>query len=136
MEYISKIDIFGVKMMVKKYLWNFSICKAFLESIFLLHRKEGFIKFSNENYLLCAWANFNKTDTSVEMTFFQLSFFEIGGKLEWLCLIWGIYGKFAKKMVDSSLLILSLFTSLYSNKNESCWDFTFGYWKTKDTERL
>lgn len=61
-----------------------------------------------------------RPDTSVEMTFFQLSFFEIGGKLEWLCLIWGIYGKFAKKMVDSSLLILSLFTSLYSNKNESC----------------
>ena len=77
-----------------------------------------------------------RPDISVEMTFFQLSFFEIGRNFEWFWLIWGIYGKFAKKMVDSSLLILSLFTSLYSNKNESCWDFTFGYWKTKDTERL
>ena len=40
------------------------------------------------------------TDTSVEMTFFGLDsvkIFEIFRKVEWFCLIWGVYARFAKK---------------------------------------
>ena len=47
-------------------------------------------------------------DTSVEMTFLDLIFVAIVAKVEWFCLIWGIYARFAKNMVDSSQLILSL----------------------------
>ena len=32
----------------------------------------------------------------------------IGGKVKWFCLIWVIYARFAKNMVDSSQLIISL----------------------------
>ena len=56
-------------------------------------------------------SNILRSDTSDEMTFFQLSFFEIGGKFEWFCLIWGIYGKCAT-------LLYSFFhySRVYSNK--------------------
>ena len=65
--------------------------------------------------------NILRPDTSVEINFFQLFFFKLMESLsDFVFKIWGIFGKFAKKMADSSLLILSLFTSLYSNKNESC----------------
>ena len=61
MEYAPKINIFGLKMMVKSgqkiYFWNSSMRKAFLGKSFLLHRKVDITqkgKFSNENDLFCA----------------------------------------------------------------------------------
>ena len=69
----------------------------------------------NLEHLVETLGNILRSDTSDEMTFFQLSFFEIGGKFEWFCLIWGIYGKCAT-------LLYSFFhySRVYSNKNESC----------------
>ena len=40
-------------------------------------------------------------------------FFEIGGKVERFCLIWGIYARFSKNMADSSQLIISLILVTY-----------------------
>jgi hypothetical protein len=61
MKYVSKINIFGQKMMVKsgqeKLFWNSSMRK----SIFLIHKYAQNCKFSNKNDLLSALRDFNKT---------------------------------------------------------------------------
>ena len=68
MEYESKINIFGLKMMVKSgqeknIFWNSSMFKAFLENIFYFTEGKVFTficKFSDKNDLLCAMRDFNK----------------------------------------------------------------------------
>ena len=68
MEYESKINIFGLKMMVKSgqeknIFWNSSMFKAFLENIFYFTEGKVFAfscKFSNKHSLLCAMRDFNK----------------------------------------------------------------------------
>ena len=51
MEYVSKINIFGLEMMVK----------SGLEKIILLYKNTKNCKFSNKHDLLCAWRDSNKT---------------------------------------------------------------------------
>ena len=68
------------------------------------------------------------------MTFFELIFVEIGGKVERYFLVWGIYAMFAINIFGSSKLIISLilsslfcilaglsFSSLKMRKKK-CWD--------------
>ena len=78
---------------------------------------EKFIKFSPKHQLPGFFnlenvvENFNDslmTGNLVEMTFFRLIIVVIGEKVDGFCLIWGIYARFAKKMAESSQLILSL----------------------------
>ena len=58
--------------------------------------------FNLENCLIC---NFH----SVEISYLcQLLTVELEREVEWCCLIWRIYARFAKKMSDPSQLILSL----------------------------
>ena len=46
--------------------------------------------------------------TSVEISFFRAIFVELYREVEWCCLIWERNARLAKKMADSSQLILSL----------------------------
>ena len=62
MEYVSKINIFCLKMMVKsgleKHILKFLHAQNYF---FLLHKNAQNCKFSKRNDLLWAWRNFNKT---------------------------------------------------------------------------
>ena len=51
MEYVHKVNIFGLKMMVKSGLEK---------NIFTAKNNAKNCKFSNKNDLLCAWRDFNK----------------------------------------------------------------------------
>ena len=58
------------------------------------------------------------TQRGRERSKFSQYFVAIGGKIEWFCLLWGIYARFAKKMADSSQLLL--LQTLNWNVDEKC----------------
>ena len=63
MEYVSRINIFELKMMVKKWskkiIYEISpFAKPFLENIFYFIGRRFLSQ--NENDLLCAWTTFNE----------------------------------------------------------------------------
>ena len=70
MEYVSKINIFGMKMMVNSGLKKYFVIPPCAKLFFLLHKNAQNCKFSNTNDFLCtrAWRDFNKTfcDTSTD----------------------------------------------------------------------
>ena len=62
MEYVSKIDIFGLKIMVKSGLEKIILKSLYSENYLpLLHKREDLAqnhKFSNKNNYLLAWRDF------------------------------------------------------------------------------
>ena len=67
MEYVSKINIFGLKMMVKsgleKIFLKFLHAQGLFQTSWFTLYKWGFrskYKFSTKNDLLCAWRDFNR----------------------------------------------------------------------------
>ena len=63
MEYVTKNNIFALKMMIKSGLDNSSMRKPFyIKWIYLIERRsfDQKYKFSNKNGMVSAWRNFKK----------------------------------------------------------------------------
>ena len=60
MEYVAKYNIFGLQMMVIRGLEKEYFEIHPFAIFFLRHENAQNCKFSNKNYLLCAWWDFNK----------------------------------------------------------------------------
>ena len=106
---------------ISKYLYGvFNFFQKRTKTSRILVKTNSFIRFLEES---SAWQFAFKINWPlVEITFFRLFFVEIYRKVDWFCLIWGIYARFGKKMADSSPLIFSLILTLghtYTTTNQT-----------------